>query len=47
MAEQKREQHQHHWVPKREGSWAGEPSYVQACSCGATLRNGKIVEAQS
>lgn len=36
-------EHEHHWVPRRDGSWAGEPSYVQACACGAEYRGGQVI----
>jgi hypothetical protein len=32
----------HHLAPRREGSLGGEPTYVQACECGATYRNGLL-----
>lgn len=35
--------HEHHWIPKREGMDHGEQMFVQACSCGAFCRNGKVV----
>ena len=35
--------HEHHWIPKREGHLSnGEPSFVQACSCGAYFRGGRV-----
>ena len=33
----------HHWVPRQEGVRGREPIYVQACACGATYRDGRVV----
>lgn len=29
----------HHWIPKRDGSWNGEPSYRQVCQYCGTAYN--------
>lgn len=34
--------HTHHFVPKRSGSWAGEPSFIQMCDCGYVMPPGPL-----
>jgi hypothetical protein len=46
MTQQTADQHIHHFVPVRAGTWAGEPAYKQQCACGKTPHEARAEVAR-